>query len=198
MQNSPDNQKDDSLASSESQFDGIVKSGKALYVGLSNYDGERMSRAVAILRELHTPFIVNQNRYSILDRTIESNGLLSASAELGKGIVAFSPLAQGLLAGRYLNGIPDDSRVRMSGFSLKESVITETAVNKTRALDKIARERGETLAVTSLGWVLAQSPVVGVIIGASSPKQIVENVSAANYKPFTEEELRLIDEISLS
>lgn len=176
----------------------IVASGKALYVGLSNYDGERMLRAAKILNELHTPFIVNQNRYSILDRTIEENGLLSASAELGVGIVAFSPLAQGILAGRYINGIPDDSRVRTSGFFLKESTITESTVNKSRALNKIACERGETLAVTSLGWVLSHSPVVGVIIGASNPEQIKENVSAANYKPFTEEELRLIDEISLS
>lgn len=176
----------------------IVASGKALYVGLSNYNGEQMKAASEILRELHTPFIVNQNRYSILDRTIEQNGLLSASAELGKGIVAFSPLAQGILAGRYLNGIPDDSRVRMNGFSLKESVITESVVNKSRALNKIAKERGEPLAVTSLGWVLSHSPVVGVIIGASTPEQIKENVSAANYKPFTEEELRLIDEIALS
>jgi len=175
-----------------------VSSGKALYVGLSNYDGNTMKRASEILRELRTPFIVNQNRYSILDRGIEENGLLSASAEEEKGIIAFSPLAQGILAGRYLNGIPDESRVRMNGFSLAESAITEDKVQRSRALNRIAKERGETLAQMSLAWVLTRPPCVGVIIGASRPEQIVDNVSAANSAPFTKEELDLIDRIALS
>ena len=175
-----------------------VSSGKALYVGLSNYDGETMKRAARILRSLHTPFVVNQNRYSILDRTVETNGLLAASAAEGCGVVAFSPLAQGLLAGRYLNGIPNDSRVRTNGIFLKESAITEQKVEKTRKLKSIADERGETLSQMSLAWVLAKKPVVQVLIGASTPEQIIENVSAANYKPFTKEHLDKIDEISLA
>lgn len=176
----------------------IVRSGKALYVGLSNYDGERMKRAAEILDSLHTPFVVNQNRLSILDRSSEEAGLVDASRELGLGVVAFSPLAQGILAGRYLNGIPEDSRVRMNGFSLKESAITEDKVEKSRALNRIAESRGETLAQMSLAWVLNRNPVVSVIIGASSPEQIKENVSAANYQPFTAEQLAEIDEIALS
>ena len=176
----------------------IVRSGKALYVGLSNYDGERMKRAAEILESLHTPFVVNQNRLSILDRSAEDSGLLDASRELGRGVVAFSPLAQGILAGRYLDGIPADSRVRTSGIFLKESSITEQKVEKSRALFRIAKERGETLAQMSLAWVLNKAPVVSVIIGASSPEQIKENVSAADYQPFTAEQLAEIDKISLA
>ena len=179
-------------------LDMAVRSGKALYIGLSNYDGETMKRASAILRELRTPFIVNQNRYSIFDRGIEENGLLQASEEEGKGIVVFSPLAQGLLAGRYLDGIPADSRVKMNGFSLKETAITEEKVEKSRALNEIAKERGQTLAQMSLSWVLEKRAVASVIIGASRPEQIVENTKAASYLPFTADELRRIDEISLS
>ena len=176
----------------------IVRSGKALYIGLSNYNGEQMTHAAKLLDELHSPYIVNQNRYSILDRTVEENGLLSASSELGKGIVAFSPLAQGILAGRYLNGIPEDSRVRTGGFSLKESAITEDKIEKSRALDALAKERGETLAQMSLAWVLNKAPVVSVIIGASSPEQIKENVSAEDYQSFTAEQLDEIDKIALA
>lgn len=179
-------------------LDFAVKSGKALYVGLSNYDGEAMKRASDILRELRTPFIVNQNRYSIFDRSIEENGLLSAAEREGKGVIVFSPLAQGFLAGRYLNGIPEDSRVRMNGFSLKEAAITEEKVAKSRALNEIAKERGQTLAQMSLAWVLEKRAVASVIIGASRPEQIVENVAAASYEPFTEDQLRRIDKIALA
>ncbi len=175
-----------------------VHSGKALYAGLSNYNGEQMKRAAEILRELHCPFVINQNRYSIFDRTIENNGLLSAAAEEGKGIIAFSPLAQGLLTDRYLCGIPEDSRVRTSGIFLKESSITEEKVAKARALNEIARERGESLARMALAWVMSKSEVTSVLIGASKPEQIKENIKIINSAPFTKEELEKIDKIALS
>ena len=176
-------------------LDYAVKSGKALYAGLSNYDGERMKRATEILRELKCPFVINQNRYSMFDRTIENNGLLSAAKDEGKGIIVFSPLAQGLLTDRYLNGIPDDSRVRTSGIFLKESSVTEEKVEKARALNKIAAERGESLAQMALSWVLGREEVTSVLIGASKPSQIAENVSVIRRKPFTDTELQKIDEI---
>jgi len=176
-------------------LDHAVKSGKALYAGISNYDGERMRRAAEILRELKCPFVINQNRYSMFDRTVENNGLLKAAKDEGKGIIVFSPLAQGLLTDRYLNGIPDDSRVRTNGIFLKESSITEEKVEKARALNEIAKERGESLAQMALSWVLRREEVTSVLIGASKPSQIVENVSAIRRKPFTDTELRKIDEI---
>lgn len=179
-------------------LDFAVKSGKALYVGLSNYDRPTMTRAAEILRELRTPFVLNQNRYSIFDRTVEENGLLASSEQAGCGVVVFSPLAQGLLAGRYLNGIPADSRVRMNGFSLGESAITEEKVEKSRRLNAIAEERGESLAQMSLAWVLAKSAVTSVIIGASRPEQIEQNVAAVSSAPFTDDQLRRIDEIALN
>lgn len=178
-------------------LDTAVKSGKALYVGLSNYDGERMRRAAEILLELKCPFVINQNRYSIFDRTVEKNGLLSAAEDEGKGIIVFSPLAQGLLTNRYLNGIPEDSRVRTSGIFLKESSITEEKVEKAQALNEIARERGESLAQMALSWVLRKKAVTSVLIGASKPSQIEENVAILNGKPFDDAELARIDKITL-
>ena len=118
-----------------------VRSGKALYAGLSNYNGETLEKACAILDELHVPFVINQNRYSIFDRTIEQNGLKETAVRLNKGIIAFSPLAQGLLTNRYLNGIPEDSRIRTDGRFLKESVITEEKLAQIRTLNKIAAGR---------------------------------------------------------
>jgi L-glyceraldehyde 3-phosphate reductase len=179
-------------------LDHAVKSGKALYAGLSNYDGARMKEACAILRELRCPFVINQNRYSILDRKIEYNGLLTAALEEKKGVIVYSPLAQGLLTDRYLYGIPEDSRVRTSGLFLKESAITEERIARASALNKIALERGETLAKMALSWVLAKEGVTSVLVGASKPEQIRENASACRFTPFTDEELRLIDEIALN
>ena len=118
-----------------------VRSGKALYAGLSNYNGETLEKACAILDELHVPFVINQNRYSIFARTIEQNGLKKTAVRLNKGIIAFSPLAQGLLTNRYLNGIPEDSRIRTDGRFLKESVITEEKLAQIRTLNKIAAGR---------------------------------------------------------
>ena len=178
-------------------LDSIVKSGKALYVGLSNYDGETMRKAAAILAELHCPFIINQNRYSIFDRTIEKNGILDSVSELEKGLIVFSPLAQGLLSNRYLNGIPHDSRIRTDGRFLKEEAISENRINKIRALNDIAKRRGQTLAQMALSWVCAKKGVTGVLIGASRSEQIIENLRMTENLQFTGEELKDIDEIAL-
>lgn len=175
-------------------LDSAVRQGKALYVGLSNYDGDTMRRAAAILKELKTPFIINQNRYSIFDRTVERNGLLRASLDEGIGVMVFSPLAQGLLTDRYLHGIPTDSRVRTSGIFLKESSVSPEVLRRIEVLNGIARERGETLARMALSWVLSKEGVTSVLIGASKPEQILENVRAIDFVPFAEEELRKIDE----
>lgn len=176
----------------------IVQSGKALYVGLSNYSGEWMEKAAAILEDFKCPFIINQNRYSIFDRTIERNGLKSSAAKMGKGIIAFSPLAQGLLTDRYLNGIPEDSRIRTDGRFLKEQILTEEKLAQIKALNAIAISRGESLAQMALKWLLKDDVIASVLIGASKPSQIIENLKALEGRPFTEEELKKIDECSLS
>ena len=178
-------------------LDHAVKSGKALYVGLSNYDGETMARAAAILRDMRCPFVINQNRYSIFDRKAEENGLLDAAKNEKKGVIVFSPLAQGLLTDRYINGIPADSRIRTSGIFLKESNLTEEKLGKIRALNELANERGESLAQMALAWVLRREEVTSVLVGASKPSQILDNLSAMNSAPFTREELAAIDEIAL-
>ena len=174
----------------------IVKSGKALYVGLSNYDGERMKKAAEILKELKCPFIINQNSYNIFDRTIENNGLKTASKEIGKGIIAFSPLSQGLLTDRYLNGIPSDSRVKSSGVFLKEDRVKEM-LPKIKKLNELALSRGQSLAQMSLQWILKDNIVTSVLIGASKPEQILDNLKILSASPFAADELKLIDEYSL-
>lgn len=175
-----------------------VQSGKALYVGLSNYDGARMEQAAAILTEMKVPFVINQNSYSIFNRTIEQNGLKETSSKLGKGIIAFSPLAQGLLTDRYLNGIPEDSRMKTDGRFLKENALTPQRLTQIRKLNELAAERGQTLAQMALGWVLRDGVVNSVLAGASKPEQVLDNIKAAQNTKFTEEELSLIDQISLS
>ena len=171
-----------------------VQSGKALYVGLSNYNGEQLRKATAILNDLRVPFVVNQNRYNIFDRNIEENGLKDTAAELGKGIVAFCPLAQGLLTDRYLNGIPEDSRVKTDGRFLQANVITKKKVSQIEALSKIAADRGQKLSQMALAWILRDGIVTSVITGASRPSQIVENVRAIDNIKFTAEELAAIDQ----
>lgn len=174
-----------------------VQSGKALYAGLSNYDGPTMEKAAAILTDLHCPFIINQNRYSIFDRTIEKNGLKEKAAELKKGIIAFSPLAQGLLTNRYLNGIPADSRIMTDGRFLKKDALTEEMLLKIRALNGIAAGRGQTLAEMALSWILRDGIVTSVLVGASRPQQLLDNIKAIENTEFSEEELKKIDELSL-
>lgn len=174
-----------------------VQSGKALYVGLSNYDGPTMEKAAAILKDLHCPFIINQNRYSIFDRTIEKNGLKEKAAELKKGIIAYSPLAQGLLTNRYLNGIPEDSRIMTDGRFLKKDALTEEKLMKIRALNEVAAGRGQTLAEMALSWILRDGIVTSVLVGASRPQQLLDNIKAIENTEFSEEELKKIDELSL-
>lgn len=176
----------------------IVRSGKALYVGISNYDGPTLEKASAILTELHVPFIINQNRYNIFDRTIEKNGLKEKAKELGKGIICFSPLEQGLLTNRYLNGIPEDSRIRTDGRFLNESQLSENKLNAIRKLNEIAQKRGQTLAEMALAWILKDDYITSVIIGASKPSQILDNIKAIENITFSESELKEIDAIAAS
>lgn len=173
-----------------------VTSGKALYVGLSNYDGKTLAKATEILKELHCPFIINQNCYSIFDRTIEKDGLKETSAKLKKGIIAFSPLAQGMLTNRYLHGIPEDSRIKTDGRFLKEASLTEKRLTQIQKLNELAAERGQSLAEMALSWILRDGIVTSVLIGASKPSQILDNIKAIKNTTFTEEELRKIDSIS--
>lgn len=173
-----------------------VLSGKALYAGISNYDGPTMEKAAQILEELHCPYVINQNRYSIFDRTIEQNGLKESAKKLGKGIIAFSPLAQGTLTDRYLNGIPEDSRIRKDGRFLKESVLSEKKLEQIRALNELAKQRGQTLAEMALAWILKDGVVTSVLIGASKPEQILDNIKAIENTTFSREELDRIDQIS--
>ena len=174
-----------------------VCQGKALYVGLSNYDGETLEQAVAILKDLKCPFVINQNRYSIFDRTVEKNGLKDMTGKLKKGLITFSPLAQGQLTDRYLNGIPEDSRIRKDGRFLKESVLTKERMEQIRKLNELAAQRGEKLAGMALAWLLQKKEVTSVLIGASKTQQILDNIKAIHSAPFTDEELQKIDAYSL-
>lgn len=177
-------------------LDQIVKSGKALYVGLSNYDGETMHRATEILKELHTPFIINQNRYNIFDRTIENNGLKKTAPAAGKGIITFSPLAQGMLTDRYLNGIPKDSRIMTDGRFLHESDVNEKRMQQVMALNDVAKERGQTLAQMALSWNLKDGDITSVLIGASRPEQITDCMKCIENTTFSQEELQKINQIT--
>jgi len=171
----------------------IVASGKALYIGLSNYDGQTLEEATQILKDLKVPFIINQNSYNIFNRSIERNGLLESSKKLGKGIISFSPLAQGVLTNRYLNGIPEDSRVKTDGRFLSERSINDETIAKVKKLNEIALSRGQTLAQMALAWVLKDKAITSVLVGASKPEQILDNIGASKNTVFTQEELEKID-----
>ena len=173
-----------------------VNSGKALYVGLSNYDGPTMEKAAAILNELHVPFVINQNKYNILDRTVERNGLKEAASRVGKGLITFCPLAQGLLTNRYLDGVPADSRIATDGRFLKSNALTPERLQQIRDLNAIALDRGQTLAEMSLAWLLHDGKVTSVLIGASKPQQILDNIGALKNTTFSHDELERIDEIA--
>lgn len=189
--------KDTPLEETMGALSSAVNSGKALYVGLSNYDGETLEKASKILEDLKCPFIINQNRYSIFDRTIQNNGLKNATKKVKKGLIVFSPLAQGQLSDRYLNGIPKDSRIMTDGRFLKESNLDERRLTSIRKLNELASSRGESLASMALSWVLEKEEVSSVLIGASKPEQIIENIKAINSPKFTKEELEKIDDIAL-
>ena len=185
------------LGESMMALDTAVKQGKALYAGISNYNAETTKKAMEILRDLKCPFVINQVRYSIFDRWIETDGLKSFAAENGCGLIAFSPLAQGLLTDKYLHGIPEDSRIRRDGRFLKESAITEDRLSQIKALQEIAMERGQSLAQMALSWILRDGEVTSVLIGASRPEQIRENAKIVERTDFTVEELERIDRISM-
>lgn len=177
-------------------LDQAVKSGKALYAGISNYDLPTTLKAAKILNDLHCPFIVNQIQYSIFNRSIEKSGLKKKAAKEGIGLVCFSPLAQGLLSDRYLNGVPKDSRIKTDGRFLTESNLTPERMKQIKDLNELAKARGQTLAQMALSWVLRDGDITSVIIGASKPEQILENVKIVNKTNFTKEELDAIDKIA--
>ena len=176
-------------------LDGIVRSGKALYVGISNYNKEQTIAAAELFKELGTPFIINQRKYSMFVRDIEKDGLKDYAAAHGIGIITFSPLAQGLLTDRYLHGITEDSRVRTDGRFLKEAAIVEETLKKVRALNDLAAQRGQTLAQMALSWILRDGDITSVLIGASKPSQILDNIGIVHATAFSEEERRRIEEI---
>jgi len=186
------------LEESMSALDMAVKSGKALYAGISNYDKKHTAEAMKILKQLNCPFVINQSSYSIFNRYIEDDGLKSFAAQNGCGIIAFSPLAQGMLTDRYLGGVPADSRVKKSGVFLKSADLTEKRLSQIHSLNEIALRRGQTLAQMALAWVLRDGEVTSVLIGASKPKQIIENIVAAENTKFSNEELSEIDLIARS
>ncbi|MBQ8972037.1 MAG: aldo/keto reductase [Clostridia bacterium] len=176
-------------------LDSIVRSGKALYVGISNYyDPETARKAIRTLRAMGTPMLIHQPNYSMLNPSVD-RGLDVVLEEEGVGCIAFAPLANGVLAGRYLNGIPADSRAAHDPRYLKPDSITADKVEKSQRLNAIARERGQKLAQLSLQWVLRKPVVTSALIGASRPEQILENVKALDFPQLTDEELRQIDEI---
>ena len=172
---------------------GIVRSGKALYVGLSNYNAEKLAEASALLKEMGVPCLIHQQRYSMLDRSNEA--LMPTLETNGIGSIAFCPLAQGLLTNKYLNGIPADSRAAGASVFLKESSVTEDVVLKVSKLNDIAKERNQSLAQMALMWALKQSRLTSVLIGASRAGQVTENVAALKNTEFTDEEMKRIEEI---
>lgn len=173
----------------------IVRSGKALYVGISNYDLKHTKEAIEILKKFNCPCIVNQRRYSVFDRTIEQDGVKKYCKEVGVGIIAFSPLAQGMLTNKYLHGIPSDSRIAKDNRFLHASDITDEKLSKISSLNQLAEKRGVSLASMALSWILKDDEVCSVLIGASKPSQIVENLTAIENTDFSEDELSQIDKI---
>jgi L-glyceraldehyde 3-phosphate reductase len=172
----------------------IVRAGKALYVGISNYNPENTAKAAALLRELGTPCLIHQPKYHMFDRTVEQ-GLLDVLHKEGIGCIPFCPLAQGLLTGKYLNGIPEDARAARDPRFLKPEHITQEKVGKLRALNVLAQKRGQSLAQMALAWVLRQPAVTTALIGASRPSQLEENLEATRNLSFTAEELASIEQI---
>jgi L-glyceraldehyde 3-phosphate reductase len=173
-------------------LDTAVRQGKALYAGISSYSGARTAEAVRILRELGTPLLIHQPSYSMLNRWIETD-LLDVLAEHGVGCIAFSPLAQGMLTDRYLDGVPEDSRAAKGTF-LSEDMLTEERLEHVRALNGIAKERGQTLAQMAVAWVLRDQRVTSALVGASSVEQLDQTLGALDRLDFDEEELAAIEE----
>jgi L-glyceraldehyde 3-phosphate reductase len=182
------------LEETMSALDFIVRSGRALYAGISNYGAPQTREAAAILKRLGTPFLIHQARYSMFDRAVEPE-LLSVLDEEGVGCIAFTPLAQGLLTERYLGGLPSDSRAVRSGVFLKPADVSEEKLKKIRELNALAHQRGQSLSQMSLAWVLRKRTVVSTLIGASKVSQIEENVATLKNLSFSAAELAKIDQI---
>ncbi|WP_442846835.1 L-glyceraldehyde 3-phosphate reductase [Leeuwenhoekiella sp. H156] len=181
------------LEETMSALDQLVRSGKALYVGVSNYDAARTRKAATLLKQMGTPFLVHQPRYNMFDRWVE-DGLLDALEDTGLGSVVFSPLQQGLLTDKYLNGIPKDSRAANSVY-LSEDRITPELLDKVEKLNSIARDRGQSLAQMAISWLLKDTRVTSVLVGVSKVEQLHNNLNALNNLAFSEGELKQIEEI---
>ena len=176
-------------------LDHIVRSGRALYAGISSYTAEQTRRAAAILADLGTPLVIHQPSYNMIDRWVERDGLKETLAELGVGSIAFMPLAQGLLTGRYLDGVPQDSRARQ-GKSLNPAMTSEAIRDRLAGLNDIAEARGQTLAQMAIAWVLRGGGITSALIGASRPEQVVDCVGAVERLDFSEAELDAIDALA--
>lgn len=176
-------------------LDQIVRSGKALYIGISNYNKEQTIAIAQLFKEMGTPFIINQRKYSMFVRDIEKDGLKDYAAAHGIGIITFCPLAQGLLTDRYINGIPEDSRIRTDGRFLKENAVNEETIEKVKKLGALAKERGQSLAQMALAWILRDGDITSVLIGASRPSQILDNIGMVGNTSFSQEERKRIDDI---
>lgn len=172
----------------------IVRQGKALYIGISKYPADKAEEAYRYLAERDVHCLVYQGRYNLFDRALEEQGILESAHRNGTGAIVFSPLAQGLLTNRYLNGIPEDSRMAQERF-LKKDVLTDTVLERIKALNRLAGQRGQTLAEMSLAWLLKDNRIASVIIGASSVNQLADNLRALEHTDFSEEELHRIEQI---
>lgn len=175
-------------------LDNAVRQGKALYIGISNYNSSQTKEISAIFKELHTPFIVNQPSYSMFRRWVEEDGLDKLAVEQGFGLAVFSPLFQGLLTDRYLNGIPADSRMARTNTWIRGE-LTEERLDQIRRLNELAQKRGQKLSQMALSWVLKNPAVATVLVGVSKPEQLIENIEAANAPEFTSEELDAIEAV---
>lgn len=174
-----------------------VQSGKALYIGISSYSSERTQKMAELLREWKVPLLIHQPSYNLLNRWVDSSGLLDTLENNGVGCIAFTPLAQGLLTGKYLQGIPEGSRMQREGKKVRgltENMLTESNLSSLRMLDEMAKRRGQTMAQMALSWLLKDNRVTSVLIGASRPEQLEENVLALNNLAFSTEELAQIDQ----
>lgn len=175
-------------------LDQIVRQGKALYVGISQYNAEDTAKAAKILKEQRTPFLIHQPRYNMMDRWVE-DGLLDTLEKIGIGSIVFSPLEQGILTSKYLHGIPEDSRAATEGSYLDKSQITDKVVNQVQKLNEMAENRGQSLAQMAVAWLLKDHRVTSVLVGVSKVSQLKDNIEAINNIQFSTEELRKIDEI---
>lgn len=174
----------------------IAHQGKSVYIGISNYDGHRMRHVHNMAKDLNMPFIINQNRYSILERIVEKNGIKKECKDHKKGLIAFSPLAQGRLSDKYINGIPDDARLSNATDEYKAKIgLDDLQLTKIRLLGELANQRGETLSQLAIQWLL-QNGVTSVLIGVRTKEQLLENLKALEMPPLTKQELKLIDKIS--